>query len=263
MTELLEEQRGRVLVLTISDPATRNALGPDVYAKGSEALRRAAWDPGIGAVVLTGAGDAFCSGGNLNRLAGLRDGPPGQAAGQAEAGIDLLHGWIRLLRACPKPVIAAVEGVAAGAGFSVALACDMIVAAKDARFVLAYVKVGLSPDGGATAFLARSLPRQTVAEIAMEGGTVEAERLHRLGVVNALCEPGTVLEAAVGRARRLAEGPSAAITSIKRLVDAAQDGDLDSQLDRERRAFVRNLLHADAGEGIAAFLEKRPAHFHP
>lgn len=99
-----------MLVLTISDPATRNALGPDVYAKGSEALRRAAWDPGIGAVVLTGAGDAFCNGGNLNRLAGLRDGPPGQAAGQAEAGIDLLHGWIRLLRACPKPVIAAVEG---------------------------------------------------------------------------------------------------------------------------------------------------------
>ncbi|UEM25214.1 enoyl-CoA hydratase (plasmid) [Skermanella mucosa] len=263
MTEMLEEWRGRVLVLTISDPATRNALGPAVYAKGAEALRRAAWDPGIGAVVLTGADGAFCSGGNLNRLAGLRGEQPEHGAEQAEAGIGLLHDWIRLLRACPKPVIAAVEGVAAGAGFSVALACDMIVAAKDARFVLAYVKVGLSPDGGATAFLARALPRQMLAEIALEGGAIEAGRLHHAGLVNALCDPGAALESAVARAQKLADGPTGAITSIKRLIDAAQDGDLDSQLDRERRAFVGNLFHADAGEGIAAFLEKRPARFHP
>jgi len=259
VTDLLEERRGRVLVLTISDPATRNTLGPAVYEKGTDALRRAATDPEIGAIVLTGAGDAFCSGGNLNRLASLRDGPREQAG----HGIGLLHDWIRLIRACPKPVIAAVEGVAAGAGFSVALACDLILAARGARFVLAYVKVGLSPDGGATAFLAQTLPRQLAAEIAMEGGVIDAERLHQTGVVNALCDPGTVLDAAVARAQKLADGPTDAVTSIKRLLDAAYGEALDAQLDRERASFVTNLFHADAGEGIAAFLEKRRARFHP
>ncbi|HEY0833353.1 MAG TPA: enoyl-CoA hydratase [Azospirillum sp.] len=258
MADLLEERRGRVLVLTISDPATRNTLGPAVYEKGAQAFRRAAGDADIGAVVLTGAGEAFCSGGNLNRLAALRDGPPEQAG----RGIGLLHDWIRLVRACPKPVIAAVEGVAAGAGFSVALACDLIVAARGARFVLAYVKVGLSPDGGATAFLAQTLPRQLASEIAMEGGVIDAERLHQTGVVNALCEPGAALDAAVARAQRLADGPAGAVGSIKGLLDSAYGDALEAQLDRERAAFVSNLFHADAGEGIAAFLEKRRARFH-
>lgn len=259
MTDLIEERRGRVLVLTISDPATRNALGPVVYEKGRDALERAAADPGIGAVVLTGAGDAFSSGGNLNRLAALRDGPPEQAV----RGVDLLHGLIRAVRGCAKPVVAAVEGVAAGAGFSLALACDALVAARGARFVLAYVKVGLSPDGGATAFLAQTLPRQTAAEIAMEGVVVEAERLHQAGIVNALCEPGAALETAVARAGRLAGGPTEAITSIKRLLDAAYaGGPVEAQLDRERDAFVANLFRPAAGEGIAAFRDKRRPHFH-
>ncbi len=260
MTDLIEERRGRVLVLTISDPATRNALGPAVYERGVEALRRAEEDDEIGAVVLTGAGDAFSSGGNLNRLAALRDGSP-EAAGY---GIELLHGMVRRIRGCGKPVLAAVEGVAAGAGFSLAFACDFVVAARGARFVLAYVKVGLTPDGGATAFLAQALPRQLAAEIAMEGGVVEAERLHQAGLVNALCEPGTALETAIARAQRLADGPAGAITSIKRLFDAAYaGGPLDAQLDRERDAFIANLFRTDAGEGIAAFREKRRPCFHP
>ncbi|HYG91355.1 MAG TPA: enoyl-CoA hydratase [Azospirillum sp.] len=259
MTDLIEERRGRVLVLTISDPATRNALGPMVYEKGREALERATVDPGIGAVVLTGAGDAFSSGGNLNRLAALREGAP-EAAGR---GIELLHGLVRAMRGCGKPVVGAVEGVAAGAGFSVVLACDVLVAARGTRFVLAYVKVGLSPDGGATAFLAQTLPRQLAVEIAMEGGVIDAERLHQAGIVNALCEPGAALETAVARAQRLADGPAEAITSIKRLLDAAYaGGPLDAQLDRERDAFVANLFRPAAGEGIAAFREKRRPRFH-
>ncbi|HYH38531.1 MAG TPA: enoyl-CoA hydratase family protein [Azospirillum sp.] len=254
MTDLIEERRGRVLVLTLSDPATRNALGPVVYDKGCGALARAAADPGIGAVVLTGAGAAFSSGGNLNRLAALREGEPAVAAD----GVERLQRLVRAIRGCPKPVVAAVEGVAAGAGFAVALACDLIVAARGARFVLAYVKVGLSPDGGVTAFLAQALPRQLAAEIALEGGVVEAERLHRAGAVNALCEPGAALEAALARAQVLADGPSEAIASIKGLLDAAYaGGPLDAQLDRERDAFVANLFRPAAGEGIAAFRGKR------
>ncbi|WP_431854743.1 oxepin-CoA hydrolase, alternative type [Azospirillum sp.] len=259
MTDLIEERRGRVLVLTMSDPATRNALGPVVYDKGRAALARAVADPGIGAVVLTGAGGAFSSGGNLNRLATLREGEPAAAAD----GVERLQGLVRAIRACPKPVLAAVEGVAAGAGFALALACDLIVAARGARFVLAYVKVGLSPDGGATAFLAQTLPRQLAAEIALEGGVVEAERLHQAGAVNALCEPGTALETALGRAQRLADGPADAIASIKGLLDMAYaGGPLDAQLDRERDALVANLFRPAAGEGIAAFRDKRRPNFH-
>lgn len=258
MTELLDERRGRVLILTISGPATRNALGPAVYDRGRAALARAA-DAGIGAVVLTGAGGAFSSGGNLNRLAALRDGPPEAAAD----GVERLQGLVRALRGCGKPVVAAVEGVAAGAGFALALACDLIVAARGARFVLAYVKVGLSPDGGATAFLAQALPRQFAAEIALEGGVVEADRLHRAGLVNALCEPGAALETALARARILADGPPDAMASIKGLLDAAYaGGPLEAQLDRERDAFVANLFRPAAGEGIAAFREKRRPNFH-
>src|SRR5207249_3705226 len=122
----------------------RNALHPDIYRTGTEALNRAAEDPGIGAVVLAGEGGTFCSGGNLRRLKENR----GKSASVQHESITGFHDWIRALRRCPKPIVAAVEGAAAGAGFSLALACDLIVAAREARFVMAYVKVGLSPDGG-------------------------------------------------------------------------------------------------------------------
>lgn len=257
MAVLHTEQRGRVLVLTIDDPTTRNALGPDIYKAGAAALRRTAEDSAIGAVVLTGAGTTFSSGGNLNRLAGLRAGAPETVC----AGIDGLHGFVQAIRSCPKPVIAAVEGGAAGAGFSVMLACDLVVAARGARFVMAYVKVGLSPDGGATAFLAQTLPRQLAAELALEGGVVDAGRLHQAGIVNAVCEPGAALGTALARAATLAAGPGQAMASIKGLLNAAYADGLGTQLDRERDSFVANLFHADAGEGIAAFREKRPAVF--
>ena len=154
--ELLASRRDATLILTLSNPGAKNALHPDMYAAGIEALSTAERDPEIRAVVLTGAGDVFCAGGNLNRLLENRAKSPSV---QAES-IDQLHGWIEALRDCTKPVIAAVEGPAAGAGFSLALACDLIVAARSAKFVMAYVKVGLTPDGGASWFLSQALPRQ-------------------------------------------------------------------------------------------------------
>lgn len=243
----------RVMVITMDDPATRNALGPETYRDGMAALETAATDRDIGAVVLTGANGAFCSGGNLNRLTRLR----GEPLEASYRGIDGLHGLIRAIRRLEKPVIAAVEGVAAGAGFSLALACDMIIASKETRFALAYVKVGLSPDGGATAFLSQVVTRQIATEIAMAGDPIPAARLAELGVINALCEPGTALAISMERARRLADGPAEATGSIKMLMEAAYGAELDAQLDREREAFVANLHRPNAGEGIAAFLEKR------
>lgn len=255
MSTLREHREGDVLVLTIDGPQTRNALMPEVYAAGADALERARdW---AGAVVLTGAGEVFCSGGNLSGIGDRR------AMGEetVRSAVEGLHRFVRALRVAPMPVIAAVEGWAAGAGFSVALACDMIVAARDARFSMAYVRIGLSPDGGGTASLGRMLPRQTVAEIAMEGGTVEATRLHALGVVNELTEPGAALAAALARAERLARGPRGAIASIKGLIASAAVSTFDAQLDAECDAFARNLVSADAGEGLTAFFEKRAPRF--
>lgn len=255
MTVLRSERRGDVLLLTLDGAETRNALVPEVYDAGIAALAEAAtW---AGAVVLTGANGCFCSGGNLAGIGERRS--KGEEA--ARAAIARLHGLVRAVRRAPVPVICAVEGWAAGAGFSLALACDMIVAAKDARFSMAYVKVGLSPDGGGTASLSRMLPRQLVAEIVMEGGPVAAERLHRLGLVNQLTEPGEATIAALDRAAALARGPRGAIASIKELIDSGLGANFDTQLDAERDAFARNLVSRDAGEGLSAFFEKRAPTF--
>ena len=152
--ELRSTVEGRTLVLTISNPEHRNALGPEIYAPGVEALNAAESSPEVRSVVITGEGATFCAGGDLQRLQANRQKPPEV---QAES-IESLHNWIEAIRAFPKPVIAAVDGAAAGAGFSVALACDCIVAARDAVFVMAYSSVALSPDGGGSWSLARLLP---------------------------------------------------------------------------------------------------------
>lgn len=158
------------LVLKLSNPGARNALHPDMYAAGIEALSTAERDNSVRAIVLTGADNFFCAGGNLNRLLENRAKDPSV---QAES-IDLLAEWISALRASTKPVIAAVEGAAAGAGFSLALACDLIVAADDAKFVMSYARVGLTPDGGASWFLTR------VAAHARERGAARSEADRRV-----------------------------------------------------------------------------------
>ena len=178
MAELKSSSEGQTMVLTISNPEHRNALGPEMYAAGVEALIAADANPEVRSVVITGEGSTFCAGGNLQRLLDNRRKPPEVQA----ASIEGLHGWIEAVRSFPKPVIAAVEGAAAGAGFSLALACDFIVAADDAVFVMAYANVALSPDGGATWSLGRALPRQLASELLMCGERMKAARLHELGV---------------------------------------------------------------------------------
>lgn len=177
------------------------------------------------------------------------------------ASVELLHGFVRAIRAAPLPVIAAVEGIAAGAGFSLALACDLLVAAEDARFIMAYVKVGLNPDGGATAFLARGLPPQMAAELLFTGAPVSAGRLAELGVINRLVPPGRAFDEAMGWASELASGPPVALGRAKRLIETAPHQDLDRQLDLEADLMTDAVHHAEAGEGIDAFLAKRKPDF--
>lgn len=251
--ELQASRRDATLILTLSNPGAKNALHPDMYAAAIETLTTAERDSDIRAVVLTGADNFFCAGGNLNRLLENRT---KDKSVQAES-ISNLHGWIQALRDCPKPVIAAVEGAAAGAGFSLALACDMIVAGASAKFVMAYVRVGLTPDGGGSWFLSQALPRQLATEILIEGKPVLAPRLHELGLVNKLVADGTALDTALAWADELAALSPNAMEGVKSLIQEAPGNSLTQHLEAEKKSFVERLHHRDAQEGISAFLEKR------
>jgi len=255
--ELKSTSHGQTMVLTLSNPEHRNALGPDIYAAGVEALNVAESSADVRSVIVVGEGAIFSAGGNLQRLLANRQQPPEIQAGSIEG----LHSWIEAIRAFPKPVIAAVEGAAAGAGFSLALACDFLVAATNAVFVMAYSNIALSPDGGGSWSLARALPRQLVTELMMCGERISAQRLHELGVVNRLADAGGALTEALALAAKLNDRAPNALASIKELVNEASHNTLSGQLAAERDHFVRNLHHANAGIGIAAFLSKQTPRF--
>ena len=251
--QLLSTSEGQTLVLTLSNPEFRNALGPEMYAAGVEALSVAESSPDVRSVVITGANSIFSAGGNLQRLQNNRQLPPDHQA----QSIEGLHNWIEAIRTFPKPVIAAVEGPAAGAGFSLALACDMIVAARNSVFVMAYSGIALSPDGGGSWSLSRALPRQLATELLMCGERIGAERLQQLGVVNRLADAGQALQQALQLCEQLNARAPNALASIKELLSDADDSTLNAQLARERDQFVKNLHHNNAGIGIAAFLNKQ------
>ena len=254
---LKSTSEGSTLVLTLSNPEAKNTLSPEIYAAGIEALNAAENNPEIRSVVITGEGSMFCAGGNLQRLqANRREVPEVQAQ-----SIEGLHNWIDSIRTYPKPVLAAVEGAAAGAGFSLALACDFVVAASNAVFVMSYVNMALSPDGGGSWALARNLPRALTNELLMLGERIGAERLRDLGLVNRVCAPGEALATSLRLASQLNDRAPNALASIKDLVNDAETNSLSTHLACERDYFVRNLHHANGAEGIEAFLQKRAPHY--
>jgi enoyl-CoA hydratase/carnithine racemase len=248
---------GATMVLTLSNPEHRNALGPEIYAAGVEAFNAADGNPEVRSVVITGEGAHFCAGGNLQRLLTNR-----QQAPQVQAdSIEGLHSWIEAVRSFSKPVVAAVEGACAGAGFSLALACDFLVAARNSVFVMAYANVGLSPDGGGSWSLLNNLPRATALQLLMLGERTDAERLQQLGLVNQVTDPGSALDRALALADTLNQRAPNVLASIKELANEAAASSLSEQLARERDHFVRNLHHPNGGEGIQAFLDKRTARY--
>jgi len=260
-TELLAEQRDTTLVLTLSDPSTRNALSREVYGRGADCLRQAAADAAVRSVVLCGAGDTFCAGGNLQRILGVR--AMGDVVGrpyQAES-INLLKDLVLAITDCPKPVIAAVEGFAAGAGASLALACDLLVAAEDAKLVMSYSRIGLSPDGGGSWQLARYLPRQLALKALWLAAPLGAAELHAHGLVSQVSPKGRALEEALSMAAQLAKLAPNAVASVKKLAQSALRDDLAQHLDSEREHFIDNLFHVNGHEGPSAFLEKRSPQF--
>tara|TARA_R110000868_G_scaffold411283_2_gene702776 strand:+ start:52785 stop:53600 length:816 start_codon:yes stop_codon:yes gene_type:complete len=254
-----EEARPGILQITLDGAATRNSIGRDQY----DALRAALVDAGtrtdLRAVVLTGAGGFFSSGGNVSAL------KQGRALPLSEVmkNTDSLGAMILALRNCPLPVIGAVEGGAAGLGLALALSCDMLVASETAKFTAAYVKIGLTPDGGTTHFLREALPRQLVSEMCLLGRPMPATRLHQAGTINTLAPEGGSLEAAMELAIDCARGPRTAMGAIKAEIEAAPLNGLAAQLDLEARGINAARYGDEAGEGLAAFLEKRAPNFSP
>ncbi len=251
------EDLGDRLVIYNSNDANRNAITLELYDVISQALDLAAAADRIRSVIFTGVGSFFCAGGDLNRIRNRRFEP----IEDRKLAVEALHDIIRKFRSCPKPVIAAVEGGAAGAGVSLAYACDFIVASREARFTVSYVKVGLTPDGGVTHRLMKMLPRPLVNELCLFAEPIEAERLYQLGAVNQLSEPGEAMSRASAISDRLATSPTSALTRIKDLLNAAEQTTFEEQMDLERDHMAAAVAEEPAVEGITAFFEKRKPDF--
>jgi len=256
-SELRTERRGTTLVLTMSEPATRNALSEQLFAAGVEALSVAESDAGVRCLVLQGDGDHFCAG---SSVAGLRERRAADPSVQMQM-VERFHQFVEALRACPKPVIAAVEGEAAGGGFSLALACDLIVAAENARFTLSHGRIGLSPDGGASWHLTQWLPRPLALQLIWLAEPVGAHQLHAHGVVNRVSDSGRALAEACTLAERLARMSPNALASAKELVGQAARHTLAQQLTMERDHLLENLFHRNGGEGLQASIDQRAPRF--
>ena len=244
--------------IELNRPDALNAFSPQMGQECLDALARIREDPEVRAVLLSAAGRAFCAGGDFS---GER---PLNAQGHPHLSKNLLKLYNPLvleLRSLPKPVVASVQGACAGIGVSFALACDLILAADNAFFLLAFVKLGLSLDGGTSAFLTERIGLARAAECAMLGDRLPAAKAAEWGLINAVHPVGELPEAAGDLATRLAQGPTAAIGNIKRLLTAAAQRDLSAQLQLEAELQQSNATSLDHAEGTAAFREKRSAKF--
>ncbi|MFI9720467.1 enoyl-CoA hydratase/isomerase family protein [Streptomyces sp. NPDC052396] len=243
--------------ITLNRPQTLNAITPDQREWLISRFFRDSSDPAVRAVVITGSGKGFCSGADLRTAAG----PAGAARVPGDVARTLRLGAQRLIGAvldCEKPVIAAVNGVAAGLGAHLALACDLVLAAERATFIEVFVRRGLVPDGGGAYLLARLVGPQRAKELMFFGDPLTATEAHRLGVVNRVVPDGELTATARRWAERLAASPTRALALAKQLVNSAGESDRAAAFAAEAAAQEINMNTADAAEGIAAFLEHRP-----
>jgi 2-(1,2-epoxy-1,2-dihydrophenyl)acetyl-CoA isomerase len=249
------EVDGPVATLTLDRPEALNALTVPVKVALREALESLAGDRAVRAVILTGAGRAFCAGQDLAE----RERP--DAAPLDVEVRERYNPIVRAIRAMGQPVIAAVNGVAAGAGASLAFACDIRIVAEEARFVLAFGRIGLVPDSGATWFLPRLVGPAKAVELALTGDVVDAGEAVRVGLASKVVPGERLLEEARSIAARLAEGPPLAMALTKGALQRSLSIDLDEALEGEAKLQGIAGASADHTEGLAAFREKRPPRF--
>lgn len=257
---ILVQQDGGVLTITMNRPEVLNAVSDPMLEGLGAVLEEAAQDSSVRCVVLTGAGRAFGAGADLR----------GSVVGHTNANgtpmkvsehLKKYHRVVRAIRTMPKPVIAAVRGVAAGASCNLALACDMRIAADNARFIEAFARIGLVPDAGGAFFLPRLIGYGKALELAMLADEVSGPEAERLGLANKCVPLAEFDEAVHAFAQRLAKGPTRAYGLMKELMNAAMENDLETTLQLEGELQDQARATADHREGVTAFLQKRPSEF--
>lgn len=259
---LLVHLDDEVLTVTMNRPEVLNAVSEQMLDGLGEIMEEAAQDAGVRCVVLTGAGRAFGSGADLRGFAARHAAADAGGEGvQVSSGLQKYHRVVRAIRTMPKPAIAAVHGVAAGASCNLALACDLRIVSEEARFIEAFARIGLVPDAGGGFFLPRLVGFSKALELAMLAEEVSGVEAERLGLANK-CVPAAELAATVHHlAHRLAKGPTRSYGLIKELMNTAATSDLETVLRLEGDLQSAAFQTADHREGVMAFLQKRPAKF--
>ncbi|MBV9241477.1 MAG: enoyl-CoA hydratase/isomerase family protein, partial [Acidobacteria bacterium] len=238
---VIYELTDSVATITMDRPDALNALSLQLTKDLDSAFKQAATD-GARAIVFTGNGRAFCSGGDLREMQAMWQ-SEGRIEAFLESPLGALHGVITQMRTMPIPIIAAVNGVCAGAGVNFALACDVVFAAEDAAFREAFVRIGLTPDCGGTFFLPRAVGEKIATELFMTGDAVTARRAAEIGMINHVVSAGELISEATAMAQKLAAGPTGSIGRIKQMMNATFSNDLAAQLELEHR------LQIESGQG--------------
>lgn len=254
---IVESRQGWMKII-LNRPDKLNTLNPDLHAGVVAALDAAVADPACRALLLTGAGRGFCAGQELGEE--VQPGPNGEAP-DVRAILNRWNPTIRRLRGLRMPVVCAVNGVAAGAGANIALACDLVLAAKSARFIQSFIKIGLVPDCGGSFFLPRLVGDARARAMAMLGEPVSAEQAEAWGLIHRAVDDAALMDEAEALAAHLALQPTEAMQRIKQAFLASGDNDLATQLDLERELQQASAGSADFSEGVRAFREKRPPIF--
>jgi enoyl-CoA hydratase/carnithine racemase len=247
-----------ILTITLNRPEKLNAFVGHMRRDLADALEHAGSDRSIRVVVLTGAGRAFCAGGDVEAMAQLME------RRDSEEFARILGAGRRVIlaiRQMTKPVIAAVNGIAAGAGCNLALACDLRIASTEASFTQSFIKIGLNPDWGGTFFLPRLVTPNKACELFFLGQTIRADEALRLDIVNQVVEPGELESATQQLAEKVRAAPPIALAAAKLAVYTSEANNLETMLRQETEAQIRCFESDDAHEGVKAFLEKREPHF--
>jgi 2-(1,2-epoxy-1,2-dihydrophenyl)acetyl-CoA isomerase len=252
--QLIETITDGVATLTLNRPDRLNALSTPIMEGLLEALPRLAADPVVGTIVLTGAGRAFCAGGDVKRMA---EEPVARSSADDVARLRARMEISRLLHEIPKPTIAMVNGPAAGAGLAMALACDMRIAGESARFVTAFAKVGFSGDFGGSYFLSKLIGTGRARELYFTAEPIDSSQALSLGIVNRVVRDAELADATMNLARKLARGPRVALGLMKQNFNAAENGTLAELLDLEAQRQIETGKTEDHKEAARAFVAKR------
>lgn len=251
---LLTEIKDRILFLTLNRPESLNSFNLEMLTGITESIQQAEDNPEIKVIVISGAGRSFCAGGDVKTMGNTNP-------IDVYEHIGILNKCIKAIKDSQKPVIASIHGFAAGAGFNLALACDVIIASDDSKFALSFSQVGLISDGGGSYFLPQLIGPHLAKQFFFTGEAVSAERMAQLGVVNFLVPAKELKEETFKYANKLSGGPGKAFGMMKKLIDQSLTSNLDEILEKERMIQTLMVATEDHQEGVLAFKEKRKPYF--